>query len=678
MPAIEEFLSTLRRNATPSASWKKVDLHNHSPASHDFRGDRSTAVEDFVQRIRQERISVVMFTDHERLPDPAFVRAVAEQSGALVLAGLEVNVFVDVLGKPDNKVDKNICFHLLVGFDPDGASSPMYWCEHLYKECRSEERDFGGTIVKGIVAPIDHIINVLRDSGAIVIPAHLHSGKDAFRSRSIDVVFSDVEFLRWTREFFTALDVRTDSTAAFFDGKHTETNCIEISCIRSSDAHQASELGAFPTWVQMERVSFAELKAALELPSRVCRAQPPMPTSYILGMHVEGQYLLDHWMTFSPHLNVLIGVKGAGKTSILECLRFGLGSDVPNERKGEVTKHLNAILGPGGRVRLLLKRDDGAQLLVERRVADTKFKVTFDDDRQVDLDSLESLRFPAAVLGWHEIEHAATDRQIRRLHMDAIAGREEINRLTEEAKLAALQIRQMHDIAAAKYSEYVQLSTTVAQQEAMRQGLQQLNDANLIELRDQMSNALAVRQEIERLREHLRVLPTTIAGRVATILQVDQFKLDSGPPLADVAIRVLSDIAEMKAVADQFSEESIRLSENKLLSVEESLLSASEEFGRRTRFPSRINEMSTRSGTGRGIDMLNLNCDQLCNARLTIIRDIERNKKKQREAGFSAHQGLGNLAVHYLRQRWPGFFSTIRLCLGTAAEMHLANLGYQG
>ncbi|AGX88650.1 retron system putative HNH endonuclease [Candidatus Symbiobacter mobilis] len=78
------------------------------------------------------------------------------------------------------------------------------------------------------------------------------------------------------------------------------------------------------------------------------------------------------------------------------------------------------------------------------------------------------------------------------------------------------------------------------------------------------------------------------------------------------------------------------------------------------------------------IDMLNLNCDRLCNARLTIIRDIERNKKKQRMAGFAAHQGLGNLAAHYLRQRWPGFFSTIRLCLGTAAETYLANLGYQG
>lgn len=78
------------------------------------------------------------------------------------------------------------------------------------------------------------------------------------------------------------------------------------------------------------------------------------------------------------------------------------------------------------------------------------------------------------------------------------------------------------------------------------------------------------------------------------------------------------------------------------------------------------------------IDMLNLNCDRLCKARLAIIRDIEHNKKKQRDAGFSSQEGLNNLANRYLRQRWPGFFTTIRLCLGAAAEAYLANLAFQG
>jgi len=78
------------------------------------------------------------------------------------------------------------------------------------------------------------------------------------------------------------------------------------------------------------------------------------------------------------------------------------------------------------------------------------------------------------------------------------------------------------------------------------------------------------------------------------------------------------------------------------------------------------------------IDMLNLNCDRLCQARLRLIRDIERNKKKQRDQGFSAQHGLSNLAVFYLRERWPGFFTTIRICLGTSAENHLTNMAFQG
>jgi uncharacterized protein (TIGR02646 family) len=71
------------------------------------------------------------------------------------------------------------------------------------------------------------------------------------------------------------------------------------------------------------------------------------------------------------------------------------------------------------------------------------------------------------------------------------------------------------------------------------------------------------------------------------------------------------------------------------------------------------------------IDMLNLNCDRLSQARLRIIRDIERRKKQERLAGYNAQQGLSNIAKYYMRQQWPGFITTIRLCLGKAVEDHL-------
>lgn len=78
------------------------------------------------------------------------------------------------------------------------------------------------------------------------------------------------------------------------------------------------------------------------------------------------------------------------------------------------------------------------------------------------------------------------------------------------------------------------------------------------------------------------------------------------------------------------------------------------------------------------IAALNLNCPRLCAARLVVVRDIERNKKKQRLAGHSPQQGLAMLAQRYLHTPWPGFFTTICHCLGSAADDYLHQAGYQG
>ncbi len=75
---------------------------------------------------------------------------------------------------------------------------------------------------------------------------------------------------------------------------------------------------------------------------------------------------------------------------------------------------------------------------------------------------------------------------------------------------------------------------------------------------------------------------------------------------------------------------------------------------------------------------LNLNCSRLCQARLAVVHDVERNKKKQRLAGCTPQQGLAKLAVRYLNKPWPGFFTTVCMCLGSAADDYLQQIQYQG
>ena len=163
-----------------------------------------------------------MFTDHSRLPDADFVKQIGDSTGCLVLRGTELNVFVDAWDKPENKVDKAslLFFHLLVGFDPSSSAPPDYWMTDIRRKCNAETRLSQGHELQGISASVTTLFSVLEDANALLIPAHLHSTPNAFKSRSIDDIYSDPVFLKHARDHFTALEVTSEKTAAFFDGMH--------------------------------------------------------------------------------------------------------------------------------------------------------------------------------------------------------------------------------------------------------------------------------------------------------------------------------------------------------------------------------------------------------------------------------------------------------------------------
>ena len=395
MPVIQDFEASLHRfSQTRYGQWRTVDLHNHSPASHDFRGNKDTALDDAVAHLSAKPVDVVMFTDHHKLPDAAFVAELSKRSGRTILRGTELNVFVDAWSKPEPKIEKQAFFHLLVGFDPEQDAD--YWFKHLGQQCGHKTRDASGTKIHGLTAPIPKICNALEEANALIIPAHLHKRSDAFKSRSVDDIYSDPEFLKLAKEHFTALEVTDLRTAEFFDGEHAETGMLRKTCIRSSDAHKVTGIGERVTWVQMESPTFSELKAGLEIPSRVSLVQPDVPASYVIGINVRGQFFTDLWLSLSPHCNAFIGVKGSGKTSVLECLRFALGALVPESRKEEVQSHLSHILGQGGTVRVLVKREDGAKVLVERSMSRPDvFRLVFEDDRSEDVRNPDALMFPS-------------------------------------------------------------------------------------------------------------------------------------------------------------------------------------------------------------------------------------------------------------------------------------------
>ena len=495
-----------------------------------------------------------MFTDHGKLPDRHFTEEIARRSNKIILRGAELNIFVDAWDKPEGKIEKNLFFHLLVGFDPEPQEMADYWLTHLYNTCAHEQRDTGSNHLKGFTVPIDTICDTLEPSGAIIIPAHLHTSNDAFKSRSVDDIYTDREFLRLAKNQFTALEVKDPSTAEFFDGKHGETNNLLKTCIRSSDAHEVTSIGNRVTYVQMEQPTFAELKAGLQIPFRVSLKKPDMPESYIIGLNIRGEFFSDLWLSFSPNCNAFIGVKGSGKTSVLECLRFALGSPVPESRKEEVKAHLQNILGAAGVVRVLIKRRDGAKVLVTRSInSSSTFELTFEDDRRLEVKNPDALMFPSYILGWHEIEQAATEPKIRQVYLDTIAGREQIRQLKESADANASKVKYLHEQAANRYSQFRSLHDQVTRLEDLRAGLQELTDAKLIELRDSYETAIRQRDAIEEMVHTLRESMDTMNDRAETfIVHADPGVFEGDSPLITFAQKAAGALVNLKSHVNVF------------------------------------------------------------------------------------------------------------------------------
>ncbi|MGZ5198784.1 MAG: TrlF family AAA-like ATPase [Telluria sp.] len=126
--------------------------------------------------------------------------------------------------------------------------------------------------------------------------------------------------------------------------------------------------------IKMTRPTFAAFKMAFLDPESRIRLnwqQAQSAIGKILSMTVTGGYLDGVRVDFSDHLNAVIGGRGTGKSTLLECLRFAL-DHIPKGK--QALKHHQEIIKENlgraaGRVELLVmsSAQNGKQYTVSRR-----------------------------------------------------------------------------------------------------------------------------------------------------------------------------------------------------------------------------------------------------------------------------------------------------------------------
>lgn len=545
---VNEFRKELKkRGIGPGARWLKADFHVHLPGSGDYEYKGPDAYEQLGSALEAAKLSFAVIVKHESFVTRSeLARLQPHCPSVRLIPGAEINIIVDALFK---KIGKDYFCHCVTATDPDEPGEYGY----ALRTAIDKYQYRSGEYPAGFKSSLLDVGRHFREKGDLFIAAHLHQGREAANSRSVDDLFEDEAFLGFIADgAFDALEVRRHSTASFFKGgQHTKDGLAipRTTCVSSSDAHRHEHLSerGRATWVRVENATFGELKAALALPHRVSLDSPPAEYPRIVGLHVVGSFITDSWITLNESLNAFIGSKGSGKTALLECLRFVLNSPVPNDRRQPVANHVSHILGSAGYVECLVTNAAGEECVITRR-ADSQDRIVITDrsGENVVAPAAGGPVFPISILGWHEIESVADHAPARIGILDRTGDPKSIQARYEAIAAAISQARDQLPLLQRQVRRLSQSLKELWELEKKRSTLTRLEEGALLALQTQYEWFLQTEQRLASIKASAEArrkqLPELIPGGIETRVASPP----SGTPIGDMT-------ATLQALADSAS-----------------------------------------------------------------------------------------------------------------------------
>lgn len=349
IPPVVKSLSRERRSCT----YYRVDLHVHTPASADYQGDMEITADDFVRSFVERGFGLIAICDHNTgsyIDDALAAREkIVKDDGKniAILPGVEIYASPGI--------------HLLAIL-PEGGSAAI---SDVLSRLGLPVTDHGDT-TKLISLPIAEISRIVHERGGLLIGAHCNSTHG---------IVQDLEGqarLEWLREV-DALEVNSDSDTEKIRRTMeyvSDSLNVSIPFTFGSDSHDcASETTGM--WLKMAEPSFRSLlQLTYEPELRVSRTEPaPVAHGRIVGFTTTLGVYPDIRFRLSPHLNVILGGRGAGKSAAIDLVRFAFEAEpVSDDEANKVfAERIAGFLQSVGEVLVVVAAADGETYVVVRR-----------------------------------------------------------------------------------------------------------------------------------------------------------------------------------------------------------------------------------------------------------------------------------------------------------------------
>ena len=232
--------------------------------------------------------------------------------------------------------------------------------------------------------------------------------------------------------------------------------------IAASDPSCLGDIGSAYTWMKMGITNVEGIRLALLDPKsrlRTMKEEPPrLAFPMIRKLIIRGtDFYDDITIPFNPSLNTLIGGRGSGKSTIIECIRHVLARDQEDDfmaTEMEIWKNIQKLLKVNKQMRdfgespgiLLPNYSIEAEIEVSGRMYSlTRNKAgiairtgTNEPSSTLDIRTLISPR----IISQGQIEQIAKDSIAQLREIDAISSEEQVNRITQEIKSLQEQLKE--------------------------------------------------------------------------------------------------------------------------------------------------------------------------------------------------------------------------------------------
>ena len=354
------------------SKWFRADFHLHTIKDKEFEKitNPNDFVNLFVDKLTSEHVSVGLITNHNKFDKDEYkaLKKKAKKTSIWLLPGVELSVNDGANG-----------IHCLVAFDGEAwlKDNEDYINQFLTAAFEGvANRENENTRCKYNIITLLNKLEDHRKQGrdSFIIMAHVeqNSGflKELDGGRIQQIVASELfqETVLGLQKIRTYGDITkyrqwfNGNLPAFVEGSDCKTlNDVGKASLQNNERKK--------TYVKLGDFNFEALKYALiDHVHRVSSEPPCVLNSYVKSIQFIGGKLNGKLIPFSSELNCLIGIRGSGKSSILEILRYALGiqlsrSSVDKEYK---TNLITYILGSGGKVIVNVVSKDGKEYRIEK------------------------------------------------------------------------------------------------------------------------------------------------------------------------------------------------------------------------------------------------------------------------------------------------------------------------